>query len=226
MSRKISVAVVDDHPLVREGVIHVFNSSADIEVVGQGTTAADAAEIVSTIEPDVLVLDLSIPGNGMSAIQAITAKGRRTRILVLTVSDDEADVFEALRRGVSGYVLKGVSGIELAQAVRTLHAGGQYLSPSLGARMLADLGRDRTEHGPAPASGVSSREDQIWSLVADGHSNRDIAEALGLSEKTVKYHLTNLFRKLKVKSRLELAVLLQKGGKSARAKPAGPGQTR
>ena len=210
MGSKISVIVVDDHPLVREGVVHVFNRSPDIEVVGQGTTSADAVDLVTAQKPDILVLDLSIPGSGMTAIQVLNGLRTETRILVLTVSDDESDVLEALRLGANGYVLKGVGGTELAQAVRTLHENGQYLSPSLGARILSGKGRDKSMPPNANPFALSERESAVLARVVEGLSNKEISEALELSEKTVKHYMTSLFRKLGVKSRLELAVLAQK----------------
>ena len=208
--RVIRVVVVDDHPLVREGLIHVFQSSNDIDVVGQGETAQDASELARSLQPDILILDLSIPGTGMKVLTDMAGSNdSHTKVLVLTVSDDEADVLKAFRLGAKGYALKGIGGRELCEAVRSLNNSGEYVSPQLGGKILGRGSLVEPDGLPDNGPGLTGRERQIVSLVAQGYSNREIAAALELSEKTVKHYLTGLFRKLHVRSRLELGIAAQ-----------------
>jgi two-component system, NarL family, nitrate/nitrite response regulator NarL len=218
MSNKIRIAIVDDHPLVREGVAHVIGAETDMEVVAQGATSHDAIEIVKTHKPEILMLDISIPGGGLAALQAIMSLGHNSKILMLTVSDDEADVFSALNLGAQGYILKGIGGTELINALRSVHFDGHYLSPNLGAKLLTEIGRTKQSSKQARLNKLTERESEITALVGDGRSNKEIGAELNLAEKTVKHYLTNLFKKLNVRSRTELAILVQrrKVGSSAR----------
>ncbi len=206
MVDKIRVAIVDDHPMVREGVAHVIASEAGFEVVAKGGTANDAVEIVRIQNPDILVLDVSIPGGGIAALQAIAKLGKSSKVLMLTVSDDEADVMNALNFGAQGYVLKGISGPELIQALRAVFIDGHYLSPSLGAKMLTNISRHKTVSAETSQTKLTGREEGVLKLVKLGKTNKEIGLALNLSEKTVKHYMGNLFKKLNVNSRTELAV--------------------
>ncbi len=205
---KIRVAVVDDHPLVREGIVHVFEASKEFEIVAQGASAHEAIEIVRLHNPDVLILDLSLPGGGIAALQSIRNTKSEVKIIVLTVSDEESDVVKSLQFGANGYVLKGIGGSELIKAVTAVHDNGQYLTPSLGARMISSL-VGRKSLGNEGSAELTSQQVAISNLVGRGFSNKSIGIELNMNEKTVKYHLTNLFRKLKVRSRTEVAILVQ-----------------
>jgi DNA-binding NarL/FixJ family response regulator len=209
MNAKIRVAIVDDHPMVREGVAHVIAAEAGFEIVAKGGTAHDAIEIVKIHNPDILVLDISIPGGGIAALQSIAKLGKNSKILMLTVSDDEADVFNALNLGAQGYVLKGISGPELIQALHAVYVDGHYLSPNLGAKMLTDIGRHKLVTNVENKIRLTEREEGVLRLVRLGKTNKEIGSALNLSEKTVKHYMGNLFKKLNVKSRTELAVQRQ-----------------
>ena len=207
---KIRIAIVDDHPMVREGVAHVIGAEQDLQVVAQGATADDAVEIVKLHGPDILILDVSIPGGGIAALKTIMKLDENSKILMLTVSDDEADVFNALDLGAHGYVLKGIGGAELVQALRTVHVDGHYLSPQLGAKLVTDIGRNRqAAKSDTSVVKLSDRENEVFALVGLGQSNKEIATALNLTEKTIKHYMTSLFKKLHVRSRTELALLLQ-----------------
>jgi two-component system, NarL family, nitrate/nitrite response regulator NarL len=206
MNNKILVAIVDDHPLVREGVAHVIATEIGFSVVAKGGTAHEAIEIVRLHNPDILVLDISIPGGGIAALQSIAKLGKSTKVLILTVSDDEADVFNALNLGAQGYVLKGISGPELIQALRSVYIDGHYLSPSLGAKIITDIGRNKLTIYTKGKVKLTEREDGILKLVRQGKTNKEIGTTLSLSEKTVKHYMGNLFKKLDVKSRTELAI--------------------
>ncbi len=210
MSSSIRVGVVDDHPLLREGVVYILSSCPDIEVVAQGASAKDAIEMVQSQKLDVLVLDISIPGGGLSALAKIMASKTETKVLMLTVSADEADVLTALRSGAHGYVLKGTSGPELVQALRSVFLDGHYLSPSLGAKLLLNVGLGKSTPKGEVFGNLSSREGEILKLVGQGLNNKEIAAKLNLSDKTIKHYMTGVFQKLNVRSRLEAALLVQK----------------
>ena len=209
MKPKIRVSVVDDHPLLREGVVHILKSAPDIEVVSQGATAKEAIEIAASQDLDVLVLDISIPGGGLQALQAILDGDPGFKVLMLTVSADESDVLTALRLGAKGYVLKGVSGPELIQALRSVYLDGQYISPSLGAKLLLNVGRGKSISKGNVFEDLSSRQDEILLLVGQGLSNKEIGAKLHLSDRTIKHHMTNVFQKLGVRNRLEAALLVR-----------------
>ena len=210
MQRKIRVVVIDDHPLFREGVVSVLASCPDVEVVAQGASADDAAEIAGTHKPDVALLDVSIPGGGLSAIRAIAASSPGTRAMMLTVSVDKTDVLEALRLGARAYVVKGVSGRELLQALYAVINGERYLSPSLGAMLLTDVDSGRADAKAPAVKDLSSREAAVLTLVTQGLSNKEVGARLQLSDKTIKHYLTSVFQKLHVRSRLEAAMLMKK----------------
>jgi two-component system, NarL family, nitrate/nitrite response regulator NarL len=206
MGDKIRVAIVDDHPMVREGVAHVIADDAGFEVVAKGGTSHEAVEIIKTHNPDILVLDISIPGGGISALQAIVKLGKNSKVLMLTVSDDQSDVFNALNLGAHGYVLKGISGPELIQALRAVYVDGHYLSPNLGAKMLTEISRHKLDSHSENHNRLTEREEGVLKLVQLGKANKEIGLALNLSEKTIKHYMGNLFKKLNVKSRTELAI--------------------
>lgn len=209
MEPKILVGVVDDHPLLREGVVYILKGAPDIEVVAQGAAAKEAIDIASIPVLDVLVLDISIPGGGLNALQTIMDNNPKVKVLMLTVSADETDVLSALRMGAKGYVLKGVSGPELIQALRSVYLDGQYISPSLGAKLLLDVGRGKSITKGSVFEDLSSRQDEILLLVGQGLSNKEIGAKLHLSDRTIKHHMTNVFQKLGVRNRLEAALLVR-----------------
>ncbi len=209
MKPKIHVGVVDDHPLLREGVVYILKGAPDIEVVAQGAAAKEAIDIASIPDLDVLVLDISIPGGGLNALQTVMDNNPKVKVLMLTVSADETDVLSALRMGAKGYVLKGVSGPELIQALRSVYLDGQYISPSLGAKLLLDVGRGKSITKGNVFEDLSSRQDEILLLVGQGLSNKEIGAKLHLSDRTIKHHMTNVFQKLGVRNRLEAALLVR-----------------
>jgi two-component system, NarL family, nitrate/nitrite response regulator NarL len=207
---KIRVVLIDDHPLWREGVACALERSSDIEVVGQGASADDAAEMAQAAKPDVILLDVSIPGGGLNALKAIAANSPGTRVIMLTVSVDKTDVLEALRLGARAYVVKGVNGRELVQVLRAVLNGERYLSPALGATLLTHVDRNSAESRAPSFKELNSREAAVLSLVAQGMSNKAVGERLALSDKTVKHYLTSVFQKLQVRSRMEAVLLIKK----------------
>ena len=205
----IRVAAIDDHPLYLDGVIFTLAAQVDIEIVGQGVSASDAVRIASDLAPDVLIVDMTMPGGGMSAVEAIARDNPGVAILVLTVDLNEERVLAALRHGARGYLLKGSSSVELIKAVRQLSQGECYVSPRLAAAMLTQMSAPETSPRAQKDgfSGLSSREEQILSRLVEGMSNKEIANKLILSEKTIKHYVTSILQKLKVRNRVEAALL-------------------
>ncbi len=206
MDEALHVAVVDDHPLFREGVAHSLRTQPGITVVAEGATAADALAIAADL-PDVMLLDVSMPGGGIAALGRITAAYPVVKVVMLTVSEDEEDVTAALRAGARGYVLKGVAARELVGVVRAVAAGEVYVTPSLATSLLVELTSPTNRLPTSPLADLTERERQIVELVAGGDSNKEIATQLGLSEKTVKHHMTNILQKLQVRNRVEAALI-------------------
>lgn len=207
MEETLRAAIVDDHPLVREGVVQALGRTSGITVVAQGGTAAEAIGIAHELEPDVMLLDLFLPGTGLAALTEIHSAHLQTKVVILSAAEDNWHVLAALRAGASGYILKGVSGPELRDAILRVHVSGSYVSPELGARLLADISRNFETSGSKRMGGLSEREQEIVALVRRGLCNKEIGYSLSLSEKTVKHYLTNVFRKLDVRNRTELALL-------------------
>lgn len=212
MSDRIQVVIVDDHPLFREGVATTLSSSPDIEVVAQGASADYAVRLATDLLPDVILLDISMPGSGISAAAAIASACPVVRIVMLTVSEHEEDVLRSLKAGARGYILKGVTARELISTVRAVHSGESYVTPRLAASLLVELkgASDAAEPASSPLDELTSRERQILELVATGRSNKEIARELELAEKTVKHYMTNILEKLQVRNRVEAALLAQK----------------
>ena len=170
MSESIRVVVADDHPLFREGVITSLESMPDVVVVGQAADADEALRLVRDEVPDVALLDVTMPGGGIEAARRIAAACPVTRIVMLTVSEDEDDLLAAMKAGASGYVLKGVSARELAGVVRSVSAGDVYVAPSLAFGLLREMSQPRTSD---PLADLSTRERQVLELVASGMSNQE-----------------------------------------------------
>jgi len=178
-------------------------------VIGVGANAEEAISLVAGHMPDLVLLDISMPGGGIAAAQRIAEAYPAVKIVMLTVSEQDEDVHAALKAGARGYVLKGIGGAELIQVVRDVAMGSSYVSPSLAARLLKEAGEGGAK-GATPASrldDLTEREREILSHVADGMSNKEVARALDLQEKTVKHYMTNILKKLQVRNRVEAAVL-------------------
>lgn len=209
MTESIRVVVADDHPLFRDGVITSLQAMPEVLVVGQAADAAGAVRVVREELPDIVLLDVTMPGGGLEAAQQIAAACPATRIIMLTVSEDEDNLLSAMKAGASGYVLKGVSARELAGVVRAVSIGEVYVAPSLAFGLLREMSTPRPND---PLAELSTRERQVLELVANGRSNQEIGLKLGLAEKTIKHYMTNILTKLKVRSRVEAALLAARSG--------------
>lgn len=213
MSERIQIVIVDDHPLFRDGVVQTLQAQPDLEIVGQAVSAAEAERLARDLLPDVILLDITIPGSGLNAARAIAAISPVSKIIMLTASEAEEDVLAAFKAGAHGYILKGVSGQELIQIVRNVYAGEAYVTPTLAASLLSEMqNRGRGEPPPTnPLDELTEREREILEYVASGLSNKEIAQKLYLSEKTIKHYMTNILEKLQVRNRVEAALLAQSG---------------
>jgi two-component system, NarL family, nitrate/nitrite response regulator NarL len=212
MPEPLHVAIVDDHPLFREGVAHILSAQPDIEVVAEGESAADAIRIAAESIPDIMLLDVSMPGDGLNAVREIATSYPVISLVMLTVSEEEDVVTAALRAGARAYVLKGVAARELVRILRSVAAGEVYVTPSLAASLLFELTGGRSGSTPPnPLEGLTERERQILERVAAGDSNKEIGAQLHLSEKTVKHHMTNILQKLQVRNRVEAALMARAG---------------
>lgn len=206
----IRLAVIDDHPLFREGVTRSLTEIGGFEVIGEGGSAEDALRVAAELKPDILLMDISMPGGGLSAVTSVLERLPEQKIVMLTVSEANEHIAEALNNGAKGYVLKGVGSKTLAEILRTVASGESYLSPVLSARLLSNVntiaGRGEEED---PLSKLTDRESEILANVAAGLSNKRIALQLELQEKTIKHHMTRIMSKLNVSNRLEAAMMLR-----------------
>jgi len=206
MDERIRVAVVDDHALFRAGVIQSLALDGAIEVVGEGASAAEAVQLAKQLAPDLILLDVSMPGNGIEAAREILRMPQPPRVAMLTVSEDDDHVMGALDAGAVGYLPKGIRASDLIAAVRSLKGGRTFVAPDLALRLLSN--KAQTE--ASPLSSLSDQEKRILRLIATGLSNREVGERLEVQEKTVKYHVTNILRKLKAKNRVEALLIAQR----------------
>ncbi len=208
MDEPIRVIVADDHPLFRAGVVEELGKNSDIEVVGLAANGGEAVRLAQEEMPDLILLDIAMPGkDGISAASTISLACPSTKIVMLTVSEHEDDLVAAFKAGAKGYVLKGVSGRELARVIRSVVDGEVFVSQALATRLLMDLSEPKPSD---PFEELTPRELEILQLVAEGLSNREIGEQLHLAEKTVKHYMTNVLAKLEVGSRVQAALMAQK----------------
>jgi DNA-binding NarL/FixJ family response regulator len=211
MSEAVRIVLVDDHPLFREGVAAILQSEDDMEVIGQGASAEEAVRLAGEQMPDVMLLDIDMPGNGLEAARQIAAAYPVVRVIMLTVSESAENLLAAMKAGAKAYILKGVAGRELLRIVRLVLAGESYVPPALAASLLTDLGRTAgVKRGADARDELTQREVEILELLAKGMSNKEIGEKLFLTEKTVKHYVTNILQKLQVHNRVEAALLAQK----------------
>ena len=205
----IRVVIVDDHPIVRDGLRALFDSVADVEVAGEAADAEGALREVTVLRPDVLLLDIHMPGaTGLEVLARIRRASPETHVLLLTMDDDAATVLDAVRLGADGYLVKGASQAEIMRAVRAVHDGQMILGPSVN-RHLRELPR---REAAAPFPELAAREREILDLVAAGLSNGAIAERLFLSPKTVANYLTSVFAKLAVTDRGQAIIRARDAG--------------
>ena len=209
--------IADDHPLFREGVVSVLKDQFDVQ--GQASNALEAVRLARELSPDLILLDINMPGNGIQAVQAISSACPDTKIVMLTISPDDDHVIAALKAGARGYVSKGISARELVSILQAIHEGESYVTPSLAAHLLLELSNttystsstsstSSTHRSSSPSLGeLNERERQVLEGVAEGLSNKEIALRCHLTEKTVKHYVSSILQKLHVHNRVEAALL-------------------
>ncbi len=204
----IKVTFVDDHPVLLSGICQLFASSEEFRIVGVGSTANDVIEIARSVTPDVIVIDLNMPGRVIEAIATVANDYSKTKLIAFTASANIDTAISTLEAGVLGYVLKGSTLNELTEAIRQVHNGETYMSPRVAANVVAGLqvnARART----APTVRFSRREEDVLRFLLQGCTNKEIAHSLSLSEKTVKHYMTVLMQKLDVRNRVEVVLAAQ-----------------
>ena len=209
----IRTMIVDDHALFRRGLEMVLDEEADIELVGQASDGSEAVEKAGESLPDIVLMDIRMPrSSGIEACRAMKEVAPSAKIVMLTISDEEEDLFEAIRAGASGYLLKDLPLDEVAETVRAVHGGQSLINPSMAGKLLTEFAtlarRDEEERAQqVPAPRLTEREMQVLKLVARGMNNRDIAKELFISENTVKNHVRNILEKLQIHSRMEAVMV-------------------
>jgi two-component system NarL family response regulator len=203
----IRVVICDDHALFRRGLMMTLEDEPGVEVVAEAENGREAIEMVETFAPDVVLMDVRMPRlGGIEATRQISESHPSARILMLTVSDQEDDLFEAVKAGANGYLLKEISIEEVADAIRAVMNGQSLLSPSMATKLITEFGElaKRADNPPdMPVPKLTPRELEVLKLVAEGMSNKDVAAELAISENTVKNHVRNILEKLHLHSRME-----------------------
>jgi DNA-binding NarL/FixJ family response regulator len=214
MTDKTRVVIVDDHPLFREGVAAILANDPEFEVVGQGASADEAVRLAQDLLPELILLDIDMPGGGLCAAQVIAVQCPVTRIIFLTVSESDEALVAALKTGARAYILKGVAGRELVRILKAVQSGESYLPSGLAASLLMEMSASRpaANSRPDPLDELTDREREILEKLSAGLSNKEIGLYLHISEKTVKHYMTNILQKLQVRNRVEAALLAQRQG--------------
>ena len=205
---KIRLLVADDHPMLREGLVAVLGTQPDFEVVGEAADGDEVVRLAESLDPDVILLDLEMPGtDGVGALERLRDAGARARTVVFTAYDTDARILGSLRAGARGYLLKGASRQEIFGAIRTVQAGGSLLEPAVADRLLGRIEEDIPQNRR-----LTSRELEVLALLARGLKNAEIAERLFISERTVKFHVGSILAKLEAQNRTEAARIAVRRG--------------
>jgi DNA-binding NarL/FixJ family response regulator len=207
----IKVLIVDDHNLVREGLKAVFDQGDEVQVVGEAGSGDEALELVEKVKPDVVLMDISMPGmNGIQATKLIRERHPDAKIVMLTMLDQEGYVYEAVKAGATGYMLKNTSSDDLVHAIQTVYEGKALLHPDATAQLLKEF--VSLADNKAKDYGLSSREMEVLQLLSQGNTNKEIAKALWISEQTVKTHVAHIFNKLGTSDRTETVATALRNG--------------
>ncbi len=208
----IRVLIADDHPVFRFGLRALLSAQPNTQVVGEATTGDEAIELATTLQPDVILMDLNMPGpNGIEATRRIMQRDPRVAILVVTMFDDDS-VFSAMRAGARGYILKGAEGEETLRAIHAVAHGEAIFSPTIARRLMQHFTVPRHGTSPHPFPELTEREHEVLGLIAQGYTNTAIAERLYMSPKTVRNYVSSIFGKLQVSDRTQAVVRAREAG--------------
>lgn len=226
--QELRIVIVDDHQLFREGVKRILEMESDFKVVGEGADGGDAFKLAEEYKPDVMLMDINMPNiNGVSATENVISVSPQTRVIMLSIHDDEGYVYRTLRTGASGYLLKEMGTSDLVDAVRVVASGGAYIHPKVTGKLIEEFRRLSDQEGmaerrftvdeanavdPKMIESLTRREREVLQLMAEGKSNRAIGEFLFISEKTVKNHVSSILQKLNVQDRTQAVVNSIKNG--------------
>ncbi len=208
MGNRISVLIADDHSMLRQGLKQILELESDIEVIAQASNGSEAIQLAKEHRPDVILMDINMPGiNGLQAIKQIKDDKLSSRIIVLTIHEDREYLFKTLQMGAEGYVLKDAEPKVLIEAIRNVYSGRSYIQPNMTMELVKEFNRvtlhEKEKHDD---NNLTSREVEVLELIAEGMINKEIAKTLYISEKTVKNHVSNIFRKLNVSDRTQAAI--------------------
>lgn len=208
MSGKISVLIADDHSLIRQGLKQILELENDITVVAQAANGNDAVKLARDVKPDVILMDINMPeSNGLQAIKEIKQEKMTSKVIVLTIHEDREYLFKTLQMGAEGYVLKDAEPAVLIEAIRNVHNGQSYIQPNMTRELVREFNRVTLhEKEKGEEHNLTSREIEVLELIAEGMINKEIAKQLYISEKTVKNHVSNIFKKLNVSDRTQAAI--------------------
>ncbi|MGH7274994.1 MAG: response regulator [Nitrospiria bacterium] len=214
--KKIRVLIADDHQVVREGLSAILNAKEDIEVIAEAQDGVEAVEKAKEFKPDVILMDISMPRmNGVEATRRIKLEQPQIGIVVLTMYEEEEYIFELVKAGATGYMLKNSDSSQIIKAIRSTYQGESMLQPSVATKILSEFSHLSQRPAPKPTrtdQELTDREVQVIKLIADGKTNKEIANTLTISEKTVKNHVRNIFQKLEVDDRTQAAIFaIQRG---------------
>ncbi len=209
----IRILIADDHPLFRDGMHGLLDSVAETTVVGEAATGAEVIALAKVLHPDVSLMDIKMPGiNGVEATRTILATTPKIRILMVTMIEDDETVFAAMRAGAQGYVLKGANQSEILRAIRAVANGEAIFGPGIATRLLRFFATARPAAAPAAFPELGDREREILTLMAQGRSNQEIADVLGLTLKTVQNHVSQIYTKLQVVDRAQAVLRARAAG--------------
>ncbi len=205
----IRVLIVDDHPVVREGLAAVLEQHGTFAIVGQVSSAEEAVERAALVNPDIVLLDLELPGiSGVEAIPRLTQVAPGTKVIIFTAYDTDERVFGAIQAGAKGYLLKGAPAGDIAAAITAVHNGASSLDPRVASKVLARVATPRSRSG----AGLTAREREVLRLVGEGRSNKEVAALLTITERTVKYHVASIFNKLGAINRAQAVAIAGRRG--------------